>query len=319
MLDIVIVNWNSGTLLKRAVLSVGAAEARVRAGRPSSASVQVVVVDNASSDRSLEEMTSAIRGLNLPVDVVRNEANLGFAAACNQGAQRGHGDFILFLNPDTALQPNALQEALAFFADPANRPVGICGIQLRDEDGRPSASCSRFPTVANYLAQAVGLDRFAPFRHLGPRMSEWDHASTQVVEQVMGAFLMIRRTVFAQLGGFDERFFMYFEEVDLSWRARQAGWQSVFLASAWSTHTGGGSSRAVKAQRLAYSLRSRLLYFAKHFGAMGVASMWVITFLVELPARLLLASVRRSKREFSDTTRGYALALASFLPGTRKG
>jgi GT2 family glycosyltransferase len=118
-------------------------------------------------------------------------------------------------------------------------------------------------------------------------MLEWDHADTRRVDQVIGAFFMIRRSVFEALSGFDERFFVYFEEVDLAFRARQAGWNSVFLADASIYHKGGGTSEAVKDLRLFYSLRSRLQYGHKHYTWPERLVVWTITFGLEPLTRVL--------------------------------
>lgn len=124
---------------------------------------------------------------------------------------------------------------------------------------------------------------------------------------------MVRRTTFESLGGFDERFFVYFEEVDFSYRARQAGWRSVYLADVQAFHAGGGTSNQVKARRLFYSLRSRLLYAAKHFSTAGTALVFLATLLLEPLSRSALALARRSWPALRETWQGYAM-LWRWLP-----
>ncbi len=221
---------------------------------------QVVVVDNGSTDGSADD----VAGMS-GVKVVRAGENLGFGAACNLGAGKGDSSYILFLNPDTRVDRESLGVPLEFMERPENADVGICGIQLLDEPGGVSCSCSRFPTLTRLVLGALGVEKLPAFRAAGMKMAEWDHGDTRPVDQVMGAFFLMRRDLFETLGGFDERFFVYFEEVDLSYRACEAGWRSVFLAGAQAFHAGGGTSSQVKAHRLFYSLRSRLLYGFKHF------------------------------------------------------
>src|SRR5660398_194498 len=108
-------------------------------------------------------------------------------------------------------------------------------------------SCARFPCVSGFLAHAVGLDRSFP--RLGHFMAEWDHLANRQVDHVIGAFFLVRRGLFEQLQGFDERFFVYFEDVDFSCRAKQSGWKSYYLADTQAFHAGGGTSNQVKAQR----------------------------------------------------------------------
>lgn len=299
MLDIIIVNWNSGVLLREAVASITEFGANVVS--------KVIVVDNHSSDDSLSGVEANAAGLPFSLHVIRNPTNMGFGAACNQGAKQAQSEYLLFLNPDTALFADTLSKALTYMQDPANARVGICGVQLLDEQGRISRSCARFPSARRFLAHALGLDRLFP--QLGHFMADWDHRQTRVVDQVIGAFFLVRRETFEALGGFDERFFVYFEEVDLSRRARDAGWRSVYLADAQAFHVGGGTSRQVKARRLFYSLRSRLLYSFKHFSWTGAMLVTFATLLVEPLSRTLLALLRGSWSGVKETWFAYGMLL----------
>ena len=280
MLDIVIVNWNAGAQLRECVDSLLAyGEAVVS---------QIIVVDNGSSDGSTDAIEET-PGLN----IIRTGANLGFAAACNIGAAECHSPYLLFLNPDTRVEPESLSVPLTFMERPVNSRVGVCGIQLRDESGGVSRSCARFPTLGRLVAGALGLDKLPGFRSSGMRMSDWAHEDTRAVDQVMGAFFLIRRELFESVGGFDERFFVYFEEVDLSFRCRQAGWESMFLSEAHAFHVGGGTSRQVKAHRLFYLLLSRLLYGFKHFRSWQAWILVGITSVLEPVSRTVWCLVRR--------------------------
>jgi GT2 family glycosyltransferase len=293
--DIVIVNWNSGRQLRECLASI-AQTARDRVRR-------VIVVDNASADDSLAFSAES----NLPLQVIRNRENRGFAAACNQGAASGQARFVLFLNPDARLEARSLTAPLAFLAEPEQADVGICGIQLLDEHNHVSRSCSRLPTAGMLISQALGLNRLLPRWFPGQAMTEWDHAATRTVDEVMGAFFFMRRSAFERLGGFDERFFVYFEEVDLSLRAREAGWRTVYLADAQAFHLGGGVSDQVKAHRLAYSLHSRLLYVVKHFSTLDSSMVAAATLLIEPWTRLAWAALRLAPREIGETLGGFFL------------
>jgi hypothetical protein len=136
-------------------------------------------------------------------------------------------------------------------------------------------------------------------------MLDWNHAESCRVDQVMGAFFLIRRDLFESLGGFDERFFVYFEEVDLSFRAHEAGATSYYLANCQAFHKGGGSSEQVKAKRLFYSLRSRILYGYKHFGILSGTAVLLATLLFEPFTRLLLALCRGSMQSITATVEAY--------------
>lgn len=296
-LDIIIVNWNAGQQLRECLESI------VLARRDGFVLGRVVVVDNASSDASLEGLDS----LTLPLKIIRNPENMGFGAACNQGAALCDADYLLFLNPDTRLFENSLAVPLAFMEDEANQDVGICGIQLVDEQGRASLSYVHFPSLSRFFAQTIGLNKLPGLRGAGVHMTDWDHLSDKVVDQVIGAFFFMRQDVFAVLKGFDKRFFVYFEEVDVSLRARKAGWKTVYLSGAQAFHQGGGTSQQVKAARLFYSLRSRLLYGFKHFSPLHAWVLFGLTMLVEPFSRTLFSLLRGGFEDMRNTWRGYSM------------
>lgn len=296
--DIVIVNWNAGSLLRECVDSIiQHGEGLVN---------RIVVVDNGSADRS----ACSIEGLP-DVTVIRAGANLGFAKACNMGAAHGNCEFVLFLNPDARLLPGSLSPVIEFMQRAENAMVGICGVQLIGEDGLVARSCARFPSAGGFVARAAGLNRIATrFDH---KVSDWDHATTRRVDQVMGAFFLVRRSVFEALQGFDERFFVYFEDLDLAYRARELGWSNVYFAQAQAFHVGGGSSGQVKAQRLFYVLRSRILYTFKHFDPYAATAVLLATLFIEPLSRTVLALGRRSWTSLKETWVAYRM-LVRWLP-----
>lgn len=298
MIDVVIVNWNAGEQLRECVSSLLTYADQVLG--------KIIVVDNGSSDQSV---------MMLPkhplVELVLLKDNVGFASGCNAGAAVSSSSYILFLNPDAAVYQNTLQQAYDFMQNPANQKVGILGVQLLDEHGHVARSCSRFPSASRCLAQSVGFDKWRPAT--GSAMAEWDHLSNRVVDQVIGAFFMVRRPLFLQLNGFDERFFVYYEEVDFAYRACQLGYQSYYLSDVSAFHLGGGVSNQVKARRLFYSLRSRLLYANKHFSSLDISIIFVATLLLEPLARLLLGLLSRSKATIAETAGGVRM-LYSWLP-----
>lgn len=302
LLSIIIVNWNSGSQLVEVIASIE----KYHHDLVSS----IIVVDNASTDESLN-LVGELNNWSLKILIIRNSENYGFGKACNMGAWQVKSEYLLFLNPDSALHADTLPKALTYMRDPAHADVGICGVQLLDEAGRVSRSCARFPTAAGFATHAVGVDRFFP--RLGHFMAEWDHAETCQVDHVIGAFFLVRRTMFESLCGFDDRFFVYLEDLDFSCRARQAGWRSVYLVDAQAFHAGGGTSNQVKARRLFYSLRSRLLYAFKHFSWMGAMGVLLATLFLEPLSRSTLAVTRRSWSGLKETWAAYFL-LWRWLP-----
>jgi GT2 family glycosyltransferase len=299
-LDIVIVNWNTGLQLRDCLQSIVLAN---------SESVfclhQCIVVDNASQDGSV----SSLECLPLPLTMIKNHENKGFAFACNQGAKVGNSEYILFLNPDINLFPGSLVKALNFLDEKGNERVGILGIQLVDENGVIQRNVARFPTPKSLFAQMLGLDRLWPRRYPSHFMLDWDHRESKEVDQVTGAFYLVRRRVFEELKGFDERFFMYFEDLDFAYRANRAGWKCYYLADTQAFHQGGGTSYQVKVKRLFYVLNSRVLYVAKHYGINSAINILIATLLFEFWLRLGRSAFDLSKRSFIETIQTYWMFL----------
>ena len=296
--DIVIVNWNTGSQLRECLqLILPATSQSILCLR------HCIIVDNASHDGSVDGLES----LPLPLTIIRNRENMGFGFAANQGARAGESKFILFLNPDFRLYPDSLVKALHFMVGEQAEGVGILGIQLVDGDGVVHRNVARFPTPGSLFFQMLGLDRLWPRRFPSHFMTDWDHQTSREVDQVTGAFFLVVRTLFEELGGFDERFFMYFEDLDFAYRAKQAGWNSYYLADAQALHYGGGSSDQVKAKRLYYVFNSRVLYVAKHFGKASAIKILIACFLVEFWARLALSIARFSKPALVETLQAYRM------------
>ena len=274
---VVIVNWNSGPQLRECLQSFAAVA-------DDDVAVRVTVIDNASTDGSSEDLSAPV-----PLTIVRNADNRGFGAACNQGAAGSEADFLLFLNPDTRLMAGSLAQPVRYLRADENESVGIVGIQLVDAAGHVARNTARAPTAWSMVGHSAGLDRIAP-RLVAPHfVTEWAHDQTRTVDQVMGAFLLVRRGVFEALGGFDERFFVYYEDLDFSVRARAQGWRSVYLAAAQAFHRGQGTTEGATARRTFYFCRSRILYARKHFGAVGALAVMLATLTLEPLARLAAA------------------------------
>ena len=279
---VVIVNWNSGAQLRECLDSFAAvADDAVTLAR-------VTVVDNASTDGSCESLSPRARE-TLPLTLVRNDVNLGFAMACNQGAAGAAADFLLFLNPDTRLMPGSLELPARYLGSPHHEAVGIVGIQLIDADGKVARNTARTPTARSMIGNSLGLDRVLPAwfpRHFD---TQWPHDETRVVDQVMGAFFFVRRAVYEELGGFDERFFVYYEDLDFALRARMRGWSSVYLASAQAFHRGQGTTHAATERRTFYFARSKLLFARKFFSAGAALAVMAVTLTLEPVARMVAA------------------------------
>lgn len=314
--SIVIVNWNSGKQLKTCLDSIKQTLGEQYAIK------KVVVVDNASADGSADFDTESYSFL---CEVLRNRENRGFAYACNQGArrcgipiahtngkyqeienitqteQRKGTEYLLFLNPDTELRRHTLAKLSEYLRrKPAH--IGITGIQLWNEQGEIARTCSHFPNKIRRLCKVAGITKVFPSADV--IMEGWDHKTSREVDQVMGAFFVISEALFEQLHGFDENFFVYYEEVDLSKRAKNMGYDSYFYADAKAFHKGGGTSEQVLDKRLFYVLDSYLKYEQKHYGTKGFL-LGAGLVGMEYAARLALLLAGGKTKEIGNLNRAY--------------
>lgn len=295
-LDIIIINWNTGPQLRACLESIASSD------QSSFLLRRVVVVDNASTDESL----AALPADRIPLLVLRNPVNRGFAAACNQGAAGSRSQFILFLNPDTLLDAGTLAEVLQHAGHPDRAQTGIFGIRLRDESGRSACSVAHFPTPAILLSEMTGLARLLPRSCPSHFMTARDPTVSGAVDQVIGAFFLVRGEVYATLHGFDERFFVYFEEVDFSLRALKSGWSSWYDGAVSAFHAGGGASGRDKAARLFYLTQSRILYAFKHFDFTWALGIMAGTLAVEPWLRVAQRLGGRTDMTWVEIIRAYA-------------
>lgn len=234
--------------------------------------LQVLVVDNASRDASADMVAQEFPDICL----IRSGINLGFAAANNLGFVAAKGDYVLLLNPDALLEPEALQLALSRMeADPS---IGMGGGLLLDQAGQRQPSARQFPSWLNEALVLSGLAaRYPKSRFFGRFDRTWDDSDQATsVDWVPGAFALMRREALDRVGAFDERFFLYYEEVDLCRRFHAQGWKIMYWPDVVIRHWGGESSKTVENQDFSTSgsqltlwrMRSELLYYRKHHGAL---------------------------------------------------
>jgi GT2 family glycosyltransferase len=245
--DVIVVSFNSRDRLRACVEPL--------LGVPG---IRVVVVDNASSDGSLESVAA------LPVTAIAERQNGGFARACNVGWRRGEGDYVLFLNPDATIASESIRMlADVLDGDPA---VGIVGPKIVGPDGELHHSQRRFERLTSVVSEAVFLHRILP----GAAWTDGIVRDPQQYEQstspewLSGACLLTRRSLLETLDGFDQRFFLYCEDMDLCRRTRAGGFDIRFVPSATAIHEGGAS--AARGVTLPILLESRLSYGRIHFG-----------------------------------------------------
>jgi len=220
-----------------------------------SVSKEIHVIDNGSTDETEEVLPAAFPEIHYQ----RMERNLGFARGVNLAARGATGDFLLLLNSDARLAPDALELAVEWMrADPG---CGIAGAQLLYADGRKQNSIANFPTLATELLNKFLLRKFWPRRFPG---KEQEFREPVEVESVIGAFFLVRRLLWEKLGGMDERFFFFLEETDFCLRAQREGFATVHLPQARVWHGQGQTAKKDPAAARIEYWRSRYAYFAKH-------------------------------------------------------
>jgi N-acetylglucosaminyl-diphospho-decaprenol L-rhamnosyltransferase len=253
-LSIIVVNWNVRELLRRCLESIAAGGERW--------GLEVVVVDNASDDGSVEMVRREFPWVRL----VASPVNLGFTGGNNLGMADSRGRYLLLLNPDTEIVGDSLSRMLAYME--AHPEVGALGPKLLYPDGSVQSSRRRFPTLKTMFLESTILQQWWPENDTLQRYYILDRPDdvTQEVDWLRGACLLIRRRALEEIGPLDERFFMYFEELDWCRRCRQSGWQVVYLPAAEVIHHEGGSSSQVVAARHLYFQRSKLYYTRKWMG-----------------------------------------------------
>lgn len=248
-LSIAVISYNTRDLLLACLQSVSE--------RTTGVDYEVIVVDNASRDGSVE----AVRTRFPSVTVIANAENDGFAKACNQAAAVSSGRYLLLLNSDTVMQRGTLRTMVSCLDQ--HLDIGAVSCLQRDEQGQILQSCFPFPSIRDHVRYAETLPMVV--RRLVGTMSPMDCTQSQDVEWANGACLMVRKAVFDRLGGLDERFFMYFEDVDLCRRVQQLGYRVRHVADGEVVHLLGRSSRANRNGLNKQWELSRIRYVEKHF------------------------------------------------------
>jgi N-acetylglucosaminyl-diphospho-decaprenol L-rhamnosyltransferase len=261
---------------------------------------ETVVVDNGSTDGSVE----MVREEYPEVELIEAE-NHGYGAGANRAFAATTAPYVLLLNTDTVLRPGALQALADHLA--AHHRAGIVGPRLLNPDGSLQRSCAPFPYPLSKLARwlPVGRRTYLP---------TWSHDAPRVVPYVLGAALALRREAIDAIGGFDERFFMYFEETDLALRLSRHGWETHFTPAAEVAHEGSASTRQLSAPMLLELYRSMTRFYELHHGPL-IRTAAISLKRIELLIRLAVTAGRlpfaAERSEAADEMSAMRIVLAS--------
>ena len=266
LLSVVIVNWNTCDMLAQCLHSIMsdcalqlASSAQGAACQPAhQPSIEVFVVDNASSDGSVSMIKERFPWVRL----VENAENLGFARANNQAIGLANGRYILLLNSDTVVHPGAFAALIGFMEKTPE--AGAAGAYLLNGDGTLQPACHPMLTPWREFMRLLFLDRVLHAATYGAGW--WKTEEPRQTEVIKGACLMLRHTALEQVGSLDGSYFMYTEEVDLCYRLAQAGWQLWWVPAAKVTHYGEASSRQVAQTMYVQLYRSKIQFYRKYGG-----------------------------------------------------
>lgn len=299
--SIIIVSWNVCDLLRQCLRSLpGEAE--------------VIVVDSASSDGTPEMVAAEFPGVHL----IAHHENLGYSKGNNIGLEAATGEYLFILNPDTVVEPGALERLQQYLEE--HPQVAMVGPQLVYGDGQPQSSRRRFPSPWTAIFESTWLQAYAPpgmLDHLYGRDLPPDQAVE--VDWIVGAAVLLRREAYHQVGGFDEGFFMYSEEIDLCKRLKAAGWGVAHEPAARVIHHEGRSSAQVPAVTHIRFNTSKVRYLRKHHGRLAAGLVRTVI-LVSFGWEILIESAKwllGHKRELrAARIRSYRQVLANRLRPT---
>ncbi|OGF49462.1 MAG: hypothetical protein A2231_12285 [Candidatus Firestonebacteria bacterium RIFOXYA2_FULL_40_8] len=256
--SVIIVSWNVKDYLQKCLASVYRGTKGV--------SFEIFVVDNASTDGSADMVKREFP----EVKVILNSENHGFARANNQALEKCAGEYVLFLNPDTEIKENAVEQLVKFLG--SKQDAAAAAPKLIYEDGRLQLLSKSFPSLFTELMESLFLDNAFPKSRFFNRifMGNWEHDSTREVDHPAGACLMVKMDILKKTGFFDEEFFMYYEDTDLCFRIKKTGGRIFLVHDILVVHHGAKSSGQSPAEAPDWMAESKLRYFRKNYGTAGM-------------------------------------------------
>lgn len=305
-ISVIIVSWNARQHLQNCLASLAETSAALLH--------EIIVVDNASTDGSPEMVETQFPNVML----IRASENLGFARANNLGIKQASGSFLALVNSDVIVHPGCFEQLTRVLE--GQKEVGLVGPRITGGDGRLQLTCRRLPSLWNLTCRALALDRvLSRWPHFsGFEMRHWDYANLAEVEVLSGCFWLARKSAVEQVGGLDERFFFYAEDLDWCKRFHDLGWKVLFVPEATATHFGGGSSANAPLRYSIEMLRANLIYWDKHHGSLGRFGYYLLDILyhsLRLVPRAVFSLGRSSVLHADRKVREHFVCLRWLLTG----
>lgn len=291
-LSIILVNYYSEELILKCINSIHKFTKNKKF-------IEIIIVDNGSKSTTLQNFEFC--------KIITNKNNRGFGAACNIGFKNSNpnSEFVLFLNPDTEVFENTLTEAIEFMS--CNPNITVLGCQQIDKNNKVLKTCATHLNLRKYLVKSFYLDKILPRFFKSHHMTYWSHLNSSYVEHVMGSFYMLRSEDFKKMRGFDEHFFVYYEDLDLSKRIIDNGGKIFFNTDFKIYHETGGSSKNFKPERMFYSLDATLTYGKIHFSKINYVLLFVFISLIEPLLRIILSILKLNLMETKQVFLAYRL------------
>ncbi len=300
-ISVIIVNYNVKYFLEQCLYSVQAALTGVKG--------EIIVVDNNSTDESIAYLQPRFTG----VHIIANKENTGFAKACNQGLAIAKGKYILFLNPDTIVPEDCFEKCITFFNTTPD--AGALGVKMIDGSGAFLKESKRsFPSPLTSLFKLAGLSALFPKSKLFGRyhLGHLDNNQTHAVSVLAGAFMMIRKNILDTIGGFDETFFMYGEDIDLSYRIEEAGYKNYYFAGSTIIHFKGESTKKGSMNYVHLFYNAMSIFVRKHYGQ-GKAGVFSSLIHVAIWFRAVFSAIGGFMRKYGIPLFDIGLIILSFL------
>jgi N-acetylglucosaminyl-diphospho-decaprenol L-rhamnosyltransferase len=303
-LSFVIVTYSNADTIELCLASIAAHTAQ---------SFEIAVVDNSPDGQTLAAaLRFAAAHPEVALQMIRPEGNIGFSRGCNLGAGRTSGEYLFFLNPDTQLMNDAAKSLIHCITE--YRGTLAAGPVIFDSEGRVTRTCRRLPHLGHVVLDATGLDRWCG----AYKLTHFGHDRPKQVDQIIGAAMLMRRRDYERLGGMDEQFFVYFEEVDLCKRIKEAGGDIWFWPGAHVQHLSGGSCEtdSVRARMIFVLRESRRKYFTKHYGVLGGLTVEVVNRIEAIQKSVVLSVlwIVRRKRSYREKAHGFWAVAIGITP-----
>jgi N-acetylglucosaminyl-diphospho-decaprenol L-rhamnosyltransferase len=264
--------------------------------------MEVFIIDNDSKDHSADVLRHEYPNITL----IENKKNVGFGRANNQALQYINSRYVLLLNTDAFVEPDTIAKTVQYMD--AHPQCGILGVKFLGRDGELQPSCRYFPTPWNIFLNRTGLKRIFKRAKMVDDMS-WDHASVRDCDWVPGCYFLVRKEVIDQIGLFDPRYFLYYEEIDFCFAAKRAGWLVTYFPYTSVVHLGGESAKSEGEitssgkQIEALQIESELLYFRKNHGLIiAMVNVFLLTLADSIRMLKDILKLRLSRGRFVHLT-----------------